>query len=297
MTTSPDTTSLKDSSRGEKPHACDRCTTPEAEKLYLDGTGSNWEHAGLNHHDIIRAVIAGDTVARLRVDNTQDIFAQVSYRDSKGELVNGEYDVGEPARQPIDWKLVGIFTPLQKLTEEDKSLLEVPTGQVPTWQSIELLVSPQDIQRLYQMGGTAEVRTIIGKAEQSESDPGQPEVSIRKIIEEERFTLRLADIFVLAKDVGGTTPPVAAPPTAAPPPPDHHQDQQPALWRGKKVYRGQKEITDAFNKHSGGKAIGWPAIRLKREQGLNIVYEKHGNKEIPTLDHYDLIDFLGHTLP
>lgn len=91
-----------------------------------------------------------------------------------------------------------------------------------------------------------------------------------------------------------TPHPVAATPTAAPPPPDHQEDQQPALRRGEKVYPGQKKITEAFNKHSGKKAIGWPAIRLKREQGLNIVYKPHGKKPVPILDHYDLLDFLEH---
>lgn len=81
---------------------------------------------------------------------------------------------------------------------------------------------------------------------------------------------------------------VSALPATTPPP---AADQQTALHRGEKVYRGQKEITEAFNKHSGKKAIGWPAIRLKREQCLNIVYEPHGLKEVPTLDHYDLLDF------
>ena len=80
----------------------------------------------------------------------------------------------------------------------------------------------------------------------------------------------------------------SAPPANTRPP---AADQQPALRRGDNVYRKRQEITDAYNKHSGKKAIKWPAIRLKREQGLKIVYELHGQKKVPTLDHYDLLDF------
>lgn len=84
----------------------------------------------------------------------------------------------------------------------------------------------------------------------------------------------------------------SAPPAATPPPAANHQsDQQTALRRGEKVYHGRREITEAFNKYSGKKVIGWPAIRLKREQGLNIVYEPHGQKKVPALDHYDLLEF------
>lgn len=87
-------------------------------------------------------------------------------------------------------------------------------------------------------------------------------------------------------------PQALAPPVTTPALGRQDADQQPALRRGDKLYRGQEKITDAYNRIAGTK-LKWAAIRLRgKEQGLNIVHEKPGNKKIPTLDHYDLLDFL-----
>ena len=90
------------------------------------------------------------------------------------------------------------------------------------------------------------------------------------------------------------TPPVDAPPTTAPPAAEHQAaDQQPALRRGEKVYRGQNEITEAYNRLAKTN-IKWPGVRKKRQEGLTIEYKMNGRKEVPTLDHIDLLDFLDH---
>lgn len=104
------------------------------------------------------------------------------------------------------------------------------------------------------------------------------------------FSIKQIEALEAEEGITPSTPPVAAPPAAAPAP-DRRENEMPAAWRGEKVYRGQKGITEAYNRLAKAN-IKWAAIRLKRERGLNIVYEKSGNKEIPTIDHYDLLDFL-----
>lgn len=91
-----------------------------------------------------------------------------------------------------------------------------------------------------------------------------------------------------------TAPPVDVTPTTAPPAAEHQAaDQQPALRRGEKVYRGQNEITEAYNRLAKTN-IKWPGVRKKRQEGLTIEYKMNGRKEVPTLDHIDLLDFLDH---
>ena len=84
-------------------------------------------------------------------------------------------------------------------------------------------------------------------------------------------------------------------PTAQEPPlpvTDHQEaDAQPVLQRGDNVYRGQREITNAYNRLAKTK-IGWRAIRIKKDDGLAIAYQQRGKKEIPTLDYIDLLDYL-----
>lgn len=162
----------RDSLKGERMNRI----TPESKKLYLNGKGSNWKCVDLDHHDIIRRVINRDLEARLRVNNTRDIFAKTYYRNDKGELLH-EY---------VEWR-------------EDGH--ELRNDQIPSWEAVEVLVVPEDIQALYQQEGPIGVKAIFGKIERSENDPGQPEISIRKIIEAETFPLRLDDIFVLLDDV------------------------------------------------------------------------------------------------
>ena len=90
------------------------------------------------------------------------------------------------------------------------------------------------------------------------------------------------------------TPPVDVKPTTAPPAAEHQAaEQQPALRRDEKVYRGQNEITEAYNRLAKTN-IKWPGVRKKRQEGLAIGYNPNDLKKVPTLDHIDLLDFLGH---
>ena len=89
-----------------------------------------------------------------------------------------------------------------------------------------------------------------------------------------------------------TAPPVDVTPTTAPPAAEHQAaDKQLALRRDEKVYRGQNEITEAYNRLAKTN-IKWPGVRKKRQEGLNIEYEMNGRKKVPTIDHYHLLDFL-----
>ena len=84
------------------------------------------------------------------------------------------------------------------------------------------------------------------------------------------------------------------PTTPEPPLPvtDHQEaGAQPVLRRGDKVYRGQNEITAAYNRLAKTQ-IEWRAIRAKKKEGLAIEHKPHGLKDIPTLDHIDLLDYL-----
>lgn len=64
------------------------------------------------------------------------------------------------------------------------------------------------------------------------------------------------------------------------------------LRRGVTVYRGEKDITGAYNKAAHAK-IKWPGVRARREKGLKITHEKNGKKPLPVLDHVDLLEHLG----
>ena len=91
-----------------------------------------------------------------------------------------------------------------------------------------------------------------------------------------------------------TAPPVDVTPTTAPPAAEHQAaDKQLALRRDEKVYRGQNEITEAYNRLAKTN-IKWPGVRKKRQEGLAIGYNPNDLKKVPTLDHIDLLDFLGH---
>ena len=91
-----------------------------------------------------------------------------------------------------------------------------------------------------------------------------------------------------------TAPPVDVTPTTAPPAAEHQAaDKQLALRRDEKVYRGQNEITEAYNRLAKTN-IKWPGVRKKRQEGLAIGYNPNDLKKVPTLDHIDLLDFLDH---
>ena len=106
-----------------------------------------------------------------------------------------------------------------------------------------------------------------------------------------RIVVRSSELEGLLSFHEKPTTPVDAPPADAAP--DRQDNQLPELWRGEKVYRGQNEITKAYNRLAKTN-INWPGVRKKRQEGLAIGYNPNDLKKVPTLDHIDLLDFLGH---
>jgi hypothetical protein len=149
---------------------------PVAAKLYLDGTGCHWQKIDFSSSDMLRYGESGEIKVWYYLPNDGSFYAKTYYRDGNDRLIH----------DGIEW---------------DEGGNELNDKEFPTWEFLELSIFPEDLADINQLGGTIETDYLRGRIRNSPDDPGDPQVSVKKFIEGEKFIVRLKDMFVLLEDV------------------------------------------------------------------------------------------------